>query len=393
MPRSVTWPYRGHMHAAGVPQRPPFVDLLVATLFTGVVVVEAFTEPSVSSPVGHALVAAPAMLAMAWRRRWPLVCTGMVVAAWVGLAWSGGELSLVLATAVMAFTVGSETAGRRSWLGLALLVIPSMTASVVQYTSFYAGDFAAMGVLIVAPWMAGRAMRERAVRLAAAIARADRLELEKSLEADAAAARERTRLARELHDVVSHSISVIAIQTQAVRRRLGPGAEREIADLRGVETAAREAMQEMRRLLGVLRVDGEVASLAPQPGLRELPRLVQQLRASGVSVDVVTGGDPVDLPPGLDLAAYRILQEGVTNALRHSGGTRIIVRVEYAQTEVVLGIEDNGRGMEGTPPRTGRHGLTGIRERAEMYGGHLEISSVGGGGTRLRARLPVGGLS
>ena len=368
-------------------RRPSPVDALLAGFLALVVLAEAFTEPAVQVPALHALVGITVMLAIAWRRAFPLLIAVFVVSGNMVLGANGGELSVVFGLLVMAFTVGAETDGRRSWLGLLVLLSFFLIVLFLESEGLVPGDLGAGVVLIALPWVAGRTLREQATSLAVAMSRADRLEEEKLHEAEAAAMKERTRLARELHDIVSHSISVIAIQSQAVRRRLGPDHAREAADLVGVETAARDAMAEMRRLFGVLREQGEEAALAPQPGLVELDRLLARVRDTGVQVDLVIDGEAVPLSPGLDLAAYRIVQEAVTNALRHSGASRLSVRLGYADGELQVTVEDDGRGIVTSP---GGHGLRGIRERAELYGGALEVGRGEHGGTRVHARLPVG---
>lgn len=391
MPAVPPRPYRDDMTFPPAVRRPLLVDALLAVFFATVVAFEAFTEAEVERPVLHAVVGSLAMLAMMWRRNWPIAVSGVVVSAFLLLAENGGGLSIVLALLIMAFTVGSETDGRRSWMGVTLLLVPFFGAFLIDSGSLIPGDVAAGLVLIAGPWIAGRTLRARAAHLAAAMTRADLLEQEKAREADAATLRERTRLARELHDIVSHSISVIAIQSQAVRRRLGPDHAKEAADLAAVETAAREAMAEMRRLFGVLREDGEAAELAPQPGLAELERLAGRVRDTGMQMEVMTAGDPVELSPGVDLAAYRIVQEAVTNALRHSGARQVAVRLDYTPGELGVTVEDDGRGVNGASHHLADgHGLRGIRERAELYGGTLEIGASDTGGTRVRARLPMG---
>ncbi|MGH3362716.1 MAG: sensor histidine kinase, partial [Nocardioides sp.] len=281
-------------------RRPSPVDALLAGFFALVVLFEAFTEQVVEREWLHAVVGCTAMVVMAWRRVHPIPVAVTVVVAQLVLGVNGGELSVVLAMLVMAFTVGAETEGRASWVGLAALAVPFFVGLTLGQGRLIPGDFAAGLVLIIGPWLAGRTLRARAIELGEALSREARFEQEKRHEAEAATARERTRLARELHDVVSHSISVIAIQTQAVRRRLGPDHAREAADLAAVESAARDAMAEMRRLFGVLREEGEQAALAPQPGLAELDRLLARVRDTGVHVDLDTQGDPVQLSPGLD---------------------------------------------------------------------------------------------
>ena len=387
---------RGARPAYGCPvsqlprlRRPPLLDALLAGFLAVVVLAEAFTEPAVRVPALHALIGTTVMVAIAWRRSFPMLISVLVVAGNVVLGANGGELSVVFGLLVMAFTIGAETEGRRSWAGLSVFLGFFLVALVIANQGLVPGDLGAGLVLIALPWLAGRTLRERATSLAAAMSRADRLEEEKQHEAEAAAMKERTRLARELHDIVSHSISVIAIQSQAVRRRLGPDHAKEAADLAAVEGAARDAMAEMRRLFGVLREDGEEAALAPQPGLGELDRLLGRVRDTGIQADLVTDGEVVPLSPGLDLAAYRIVQEAVTNALRHSGASQLSVRLGYAAGELQVTVEDDGRGIvNGTAE--GGHGLRGIRERAELYGGTLDVGRSERGGARVHARLPVG---
>lgn len=186
---------------------------------------------------------------------------------------------------------------------------------------------------------------------------------------------------------ITHSISVVTIQTQAVRRRLGPEQAQEAVDLATVEATAREALAEMRRLFGVLRADGESVSLAPQPGLGELDRLVEQSRAGGIVVRLVVEGEVQPLPPGIDLAAYRIAQEGLTNALRHSGASEVVLTVRHSPSAVEVEVVDDGGGLGRSEPCG--HGLVGIRERAALYGGSVELGSGPTGGVLLTARLPL----
>jgi signal transduction histidine kinase len=181
---------------------------------------------------------------------------------------------------------------------------------------------------------------------------------------------------------------VVAIQTQAVRRRLRPEQEREATDLAAVEATARQALAEMRRLFGVLRADGESASLTPQPGVAELERLVAGAGSSDRPVRLTVRGEPYPLAPGVDLAAYRIVQEGLTNALRHSGAASVEVGVGYDPTHLEIWVTDDGRGLAAAP-EGGGHGLVGIRERVALYDGTLTLQPGPRGGTTLLARLPV----
>ena len=368
------------------PWRPPHVDALIAAAFLVLTLAEAMVSPMVRSPVMHVLVAGAAMVFLAWRRRFPLPVTIVAVASNLVIN-SQEQFSTLLALVLVAYTVGSETDPPSNYVGLAVLVVPFVTASVVA--GLEPSDLAAALVFFVGPWVGGGAVRQRATRTAEALDRADRLEREQARAIET----ERTRIARELHDIVSHSISVVTIQTQAVRRRLGPEHAREAADLAAIEATARQAMAEMRRLFGVLRSDGQSAALAPQPGLSELDRLVAQAQSSGLPVELRRQGTPCDLSPGIDLAAYRIVQEALTNALRHAAASKATVNIAYGRTSLHLTVEDDGHGLRGGSPGSGGHGLVGIRERVALYGGTVELGVSDAGGVRLSASLPVGGFS
>ncbi|MGN6578277.1 MAG: sensor histidine kinase [Nocardioides sp.] len=369
---------------------PPRLDIAIAALFVALSLAEVFVNGTVRSPLEHVVVTGIAMSALAWRRRFPIAVAVLVICSNV-ITNPQGEFTVLLSLVLVSFTVGAETEPPRSYLGLAAVLVPFMAAMI--RAGLVPSDIAAALVFLVGPWAVGTLVRQRSAHAAEAVSRAERLEREQELQATLAAAAERTRIARELHDIVSHSISVVTIQTQAVRRRLGPEHAAEAADLAAVEATAREALAEMRRLFGVLRADGESASLTPQPGLAELDRLVTKVGSGDLAVRLEVEGEPYALPPGLDLAAYRIAQEGLTNALRHSGATESCVRVRYGDRHVDVEVLDNGRGLPATRPAgaaaTG-HGLVGIRERVALYDGTVELSRGPAGGVRLAARLPVG---
>lgn len=366
--------------------RPPLVDVVMAGAFVLLVVAEAMFSPMVRSPVLHVAVAGPAMAGLAWRRALPIPVAALIVASNV-LTNPDGQFSTLLSIVLMAYTNGAENKPPWHYLGLAVMVVPFIT--LLSLEGLEPSDLGAALVFLVGPWTVGMVVRQRALLTAQAVATARRVEQEREAQVAAAAAEERTRIARELHDVVSHSISVIAIQTQAVRRRLAPDQIREAEDLAAVETTARESLDEMRRLFGVLRSDGEAASLSPQPGLGELERLCEQVRASGLDVKVVVEGAAYPLSAGMDLAAYRIVQEGLTNALRHSGARRAKVLVRYDDATIQIGVEDDGRGLDPVVGGAAGHGLLGVRERVALYGGTLEVRDRETGGTRLMASLPT----
>ncbi len=369
------------LRALGESLRPPLVDACIAAVFVALTLGEAFSPEDV--PWWRTALACVAMASLAWRRRWPLVVAALVVAVDVATN-PEGQFTTLLSLVLVCFTIGYETKRPMSYAGLAIVFVPFMAVSIRDTFEF--SDAAAALVFFVGPWTVGQLTRQRASAAEEALARAARLEAE----AARIAQEERTRIARELHDIVSHSISVVTIQTQAVRRRLGPEHAREAEDLAAVEATAREALAEMRRLFGVLRSDGESASLAPQPGLAELGRLVEQAGSGDLDVSLHVEGDPVELSPGLDLAAYRIAQEGLTNALRHSGARHVDVTLRWTPSRLDITVEDDGRGLPAHASGSG-HGLVGIRERVALYGGYVRLEPGARSGTRLAACLPLKG--
>jgi signal transduction histidine kinase len=217
--------------------------------------------------------------------------------------------------------------------------------------------------------------------------RADRLELEREIKAREAVAEERARIARELHDIVGHSVSVMTVQASAVRRLLREDQQREREALQIVEEQGRAALSEMRRLVGVLRRPEEAPALVPQPSLEYVGKLVEQTREAGLPTELRLEGEPAELTQGIDLTAYRFVQEGLTNALKHANAKHAEVVVRYDNGSVELVVRDDGTG-DGAGGGSG-HGLVGIRERVAVYGGELVAGPRPEGGFELRARLPV----
>jgi signal transduction histidine kinase len=365
-----------------VPQR---LDVAIAALFVALSIAEVLGNDDVR-PLGEKAVSVAAMALLSWRRRFPVTVAFLVVVSNL-VTNPEGEFTVLLSLVLVAFTVGAELDPPHSYVGLAVVVVPFIVGLASE--GLVPSDVAAAVVFLVGPWAVGAVLRQRSARAEEAIVRAAQLERDQATAEAAAVEAERTRIARELHDIVSHSISVVTIQTQAVRRRLGPEHAREAADLAAVEATAREALAEMRRLFGVLRTSGESASLAPQPGLAELPRLVHQAGGGSVEVRLDVDGEPFELPPGADLAAYRIAQEGLTNALRHAGATEVRVRVRYGTQVVTVEVVDDGVGLAATDARSHGHGLVGVRERVALYDGTVEVADAPGGGVRLRATIPV----
>ncbi len=364
---------------------PPRLDIAITALFVALSVAEVLGSEDVRT-FGEKAFSVAAMALLAWRRRFPVTVAFLVVLSNL-VTNPEGEFSVLLSLVLVAFTVGAELDPPHSYVGLAVVVVPFLAGLASE--GLVPSDVAAAVVFLVGPWAVGALLRQRSARAEEAIGRAAQLEREQAAQAAAAVEAERTRIARELHDIVSHSISVVTIQTQAVRRRLGPEHAKEAADLAAVEATAREALAEMRRLFGVLRASDEMASLAPQPGLAELPRLVEKAAGGDVAVRLDVEGEPFELPPGADLAAFRIAQEGLTNALRHSGATQVTVRLRYGPHDVEVEVVDDGHGLRAADPRSGGHGLVGVRERVALYDGTVTLSDAPGGGVRLLATIPV----
>src|SRR6266542_2396298 len=240
-----------------------------------------------------------------------------------------------------------------------------------------------------ATWALGDSAHTRRAYTAELEARAVRLERERELEAGRAAADERTRIARELHDVIAHHVSMMVVQAEAgpVVVERDPGMAAQAFD--SISAIGRQALGEMRRLLGVLRSDDDRSgpSLGPQPGLDQLPLLVEQVRRAGLEARLEIQGEPRPLPPGMDLSAYRIVQEALTNAVRHAGPGTARVLIRYGDDDLRLEVRDDGLG--GRPGNGAGHGLIGMRERVNLFGGELDAGPRPDGGFAVAARLPL----
>ena len=249
-------------------------------------------------------------------------------------------------------------------------------------------DLPFVALINAAPWAIGRAMGTRVRESHLLERRAEALEQERIV----AVAEERGRIARELHDVIAHSVSVMVVQAGAAEAVLSEDASRALAPIRAIQETGRQALVEMSRLVGLLRDDSHELGLAPQPRLDELPALAAQMRAAGLPVELRIEGAPRELPLGIELTAYRVVQEALTNSLKHAGHGEVEVIVRYRADELLVEVVDNGR----TAPPTassGGHGLVGMRERVAVYRGELDAGPRDGGGFGVRARLPFGGAT
>ena len=331
--------------------------------------------------------AAAAIGALLLRRRFPFwapVATLAIIAAvsFVEPNFAPGSFAVFLAAIAATFLLGMTPDRRQALASIPMFV--AMAAIVIRnHPTDGLEDFVFVTLVLTCAWAAGFALRTK-------LAEADARRLHAEEQARQATFDERSRITRELHDVLAHSVSVMTVQASAVRRQLKPEQEREREALLSVEETGRQALAEMRRLLGIIRPSDE-APLTPQPGLRTLSQLVDQVRESGLPVELTVEGTPVDLPAGVDLSAYRIVQEALTNTLRHAGGSaHAWVAVRFAGEDLEIEVANDGTedGIGGDG-----HGLVGMRERVAMCGGELESGPRPGGGFRIAARLPVAGAT
>ena len=369
--------------------------LLAAALFV-LAQIELVSAAPESAPLALcALAVAGYTLPFALRHRYPLPVAAAVVGSIVlmrALLTDPTEFFIPFLVALTAsYSVGAY-AGRGALAGLAMTSVGVTLISALAPEAAVAGDYIFPTAFAIITWTAGRAVRTRTQLTEELHEAAVREQEAHEQEAVAAAAEERRRIAREMHDVVAHSVSVMVVQAGGARRILERDPARAVAAAEQIERTGREALAEMRRLLGVLHHDDAEPSVrAPQPTMRGVGELVQRAREAGLPVELHEDGTPRDLPAGLDLAAFRVVQEGLTNALKYGDRSATEVHVRWSERELVLEIADRGpgpvRGRDGG--EDGGHGLVGMRERVRLYGGELDTGRRRGGGFRVRAKLPL----
>lgn len=379
-------------------RRPPRLDVLIAVAVFAIAQAETWLTTAYD-PKGPYVAAAAAMtVPLAWRRSAPVAVLALAFVPLLAMALAGHRIdaAYVMLVLLMAFSaVGAYCERRRAAaglvLGIALLAVLMLLENVVESGDPdppVAGDVIFLAAILGVVWALAVALRERSLRAGELQDRADRLEREREEQARIAVAEERARIARELHDVVAHSVSVIAVQTGSIRRRLRTDRPDEAQELSGIEQTARQALAEMRRMLGLLRADDEGLALTPQPGMDQIEQLVEHVRGTGVAVELTLEGDRRALSPGVDLAAYRIVQEALTNVIKHAGPAHARVAVRFGERALELEVSDDGRGMS-ADANGGGHGLVGMRERAALYGGTLDVQPGAGSGFAVRASLPI----
>ena len=400
------------------------VDAALATILSGLAIVSLFTtfellrqDPSFHAParVGIIVTLLAVTVPLAVRRRFPLtVACAVIVAFIVGRiarnpgvpvlpAWEGTFTVLACWLALYSAVVYGRRTRRTPLIAAALCVL--LFAEVTREVFFYKGG--AYGGLplnetfllvynaafIALPVLLGIAVRAARDRQRELVAQTSELQRERADNARRAVLEERVRIARELHDVVAHHVSVMGVQAGAARRVMAREPAKAAEVLGTIEASSRQAVVELHQLLGFLRREDQAEDLAPQPDLTRLPELIAQAAQGRLAVELTIGGSPRDLPPLLQVSAYRVIQEALTNALRHSGGTSATVDVEYAPTALVIEVHDDGTtaATGHSSNNVGGHGLMGMRERVGLHGGHLRAGPTPQGGFMVHATFPYAG--
>jgi signal transduction histidine kinase len=348
------------------------------------------TPPRGMLALGYALALLHTLPLVA-RRRFPGTVLALCVASGLAVATLGMPDLLGLAILVAVYSVAAYA---DRWVSMAGLAAAELGSAAVQLTPgrFNAPTVVTNALVIAAAWLLGHFVGVRRA-YTARLEQTAELERARAEQARQAVAEERLRLARELHDVVAHSISVIAVQSGVGAHVAKTQPEEAAKALAAIEATSRAALTELRRLLGVLRQEDEPqGDLAPVPGLADLDSLLAEVAKAGLAVRLQVEGRPAPLPAGVDLSAYRIVQEALTNVVKHAGPARAQVAIRYRDHEVMVEVTDDGRGAA-APTGDGRarvgHGLIGMRERVAVFGGDLEVGPRPGGGFRVAARLPL----
>ena len=355
---------------------------------------DVWAPPSFVTPQHHRVLLSVVFLAdafaLAWRRYAPVAVLVFVFASltlsYLVMGSAPEALGTFLPPLVAIYSVGRYAEPRALVVAAPVALLGTLAHETMDPLFAMSGPALFFWALLAAAWPVGRAFRLREQAVESLSREAGELRVRQAREAEAAVAAERARIARELHDVVGHGLSVVVLQLVAAQGML-EGGDRPAASQRLVATerSAREALAEMRRLLGLL--DEHDASLAPQPSLRDLGRLVEETRLAGVDIDLEVHGEPIQLPPGLELAAYRIVQEALTNVIRHARPARAHVQVACADGRLTVEVRDDGQSLS-DPGRVGR-GLAGMKERVALYDGELIVGPRPGGGFGVRASFPV----
>jgi signal transduction histidine kinase len=375
---------------------------LAAAVFLGTVFVtdgpgdSLVIRPIGDVPIPALLVFAVASAALYWRRHAPLAVLAVALVAWASTIGSGysdlGGVAIIALYSAGRYATNDRWAHLGVGAAIVVIILDNLTAPAPWGEALFGA------VVMFGAWYVGRRMRLREQRAA-------ELRREQAAEARRIVIEERARIARELHDVVAHRVSLMTVQAGAAKAVAAEDPEGALRAMGAVEEAGRQALDELRHLLGVLRPETDPDGLGPQPGLADLPRLVEQTRGAGLDVSLATNGVVAGLPARVDLFAYRIVQEALTNVLKHAGpGARTEVRLGIDRRGIVIEVLDDGSADKGLESVSGRrledsdrpdgrsgHGIVGMRERARLLGGTLDARPRPGGGFSVVARLPTGG--
>jgi len=376
--------------------REYWFELLIAVLGIAGIIQLVVLRNSSGAPTSSLWFSVPAivvlLLPLFARRRFPFAAPAAYWLLAAAISFVDGLLlpfidSLEVVGFSAAFLLGNLRNRRQAVVGLGI-VIGAMEAVVLNIPGHQlASWYIFIPLRFVAAWVAGFAVRARAEQAEAAEVRAVRAEDEREVATRIAVAEERARIARELHDVVAHAVSVMVLQVGAVRHKLPDSLAQQRDALRSVERAGRTALSEMRRLLAAMRREDDEVEFVPQPGLDALDSLLDEVGRAGLPARLHVDGEPFPLPRGVDLSAYRIVQEGLTNALKHAHASDADVTVRYRPDEVEIEVRDNGAGSASTDGLG--HGLVGVRERVKIYGGEMSAGAAPQGGFVLNTRLPI----
>src|SRR3954467_6780866 len=378
-------------------------DVLLPTVLVAMAIYEiwgatlaapGFAGPRVVQTVGALLMIVP----LGWRRRYPIA---VLMCAFAGAAvewpWlrSSGQLSFEAFAVILVvwYSVGAHAELRRGLRAAGVVLVAVVAADVADSIAGYHEPFDNAGLypLLFVAWALGNAFRKHGTRERELEAHAVALEREREEKGRVATAEARVRITRELHDVVAHSVSLMVVQVGGARGILDTEPDTARDALHSAEQTGRQALAEMRRMLGILRGPDDARGLAPQPSLDDIDTLIDQAREAGLSVEIHTEGRAHSLSPGIDLAAYRIVQEALTNAVKHAGPARAQVVLRYTPDQLEIEVCDDGRGPPSSPEDQADpgHGLVGMRERVAIYGGAPGAARRKGGGFAIHARLPL----
>jgi signal transduction histidine kinase len=364
------------------------VQVTDGALASAVVVAGLVSAVLAHRPAWAAVLAFLLALPLAWRRRAPttvfLVIAAVALAQWLTSVPLLADFALLAAL----YTVAAYRP-QRAAVAAAIILEGGAILAAVKWGQSAVATFVFASGLVVAALVSGLYIRARRLHVAGLVERAARLEFERDQQALLAAAAERARISREMHDVVAHSLAVVVSLANGAAAKFGRDPEQSREAIESISELGRQALADTRRLLTVLRVEDGASALAPQPGIKEIARLVDRAAATGLAVTLTVRGEPVPIAPGLALSAYRIVQEAITNAVKHAeGASTVAVELGWTPSRLDIAVTDDGRGAE-RPGAASGYGLAGMRERAALYGGTATAGRGREGGWKVSATLPI----